>query len=781
MNITGLWDQLVQCICRPPRDDNYNIDELPGGPRSNVACVRKDIKLENKRNQRLECSHCFSPSSWRQHERDSSARIPCVVYCHCNSGSRRDAEEATMYLLSKGISVFCLDFAGSGRSQGEYVTLGAHEVDDLEAAVAHLRQDGITGTVGLWGRSMGAVTALLFSQRDPSIAGIVLDSPFSKLTDLMLELVEEQRLPIPRALYKMALGMMRRSVKKRAHFNIDTVSPIDVVQESFIPALFGHGREDTFIGIHHSQKLHDKYGGEKQLITFPGDHNSMRQDHFYRRVQRFFKAVLIDSPAGRPCKAFAHVKIADSRQLKQDGKASQQQPGWDEDERDYVSEESYTSRASDQTNESTHGLGRVASRPGSFRQDEYDVALAAAIEASLADTSPAGDHAEGGERQTGTGHTAHSSDRAATHVVSGATTSSLHHIIPSNIQDMDPEDAEEAMLAQAITASLIESEPDLKAARQSEIEAAGSAQPLHSPEQPVGASSPPSSTSQTLPIPKWTSADLGITPASTSQVSTPAPGGSSPSQPHPICSTVWTGSSSSRPGSASCRSAMGASPRLSQVSPRLDLMEEPSGEGHLSRSPFAGLAEFADSPSHAVEIPRRDGGMQQARPSGAVMSSMSGDIKLPSTAGQTPVDSWLDSSGRESSGAAAGSSSHREMPTGLEANFSRSLPESSWPDHDHAHAMAMLKRTSSGASGSSVSSGAEWQTAQHSSQPNPSTEMPTSQPGVGAHAATGSNPSPQAPRSGAGNASTFSSRHTQSPKTSEKDPDLLPLSTRGQQ
>ncbi len=73
----------------------------------------------------------------------------------------------------------------------------------------------------------------------------VLDSPFSKLTDLMLELVEEQRLPIPRALYKMALGMMRRSVKKRAHFNIDTVSPIDVVQESYIPALFGTCQESV--------------------------------------------------------------------------------------------------------------------------------------------------------------------------------------------------------------------------------------------------------------------------------------------------------------------------------------------------------------------------------------------------------------------------------------------------------------------------------------------------------------------------------------------------------
>ena len=62
---------------------------------------------------------------------------------------------------------------GSGLSDGEYVTLGAHEVEDLQVAVDHIRQEGLTSTVGLWGRSMGAVTALLYSQRDPSIAGVV--------------------------------------------------------------------------------------------------------------------------------------------------------------------------------------------------------------------------------------------------------------------------------------------------------------------------------------------------------------------------------------------------------------------------------------------------------------------------------------------------------------------------------------------------------------------------------------------------------------------------------
>ena len=39
--------------------------------------------------------------------------LPCVVYCHCNSGSRRDAEEALHLLLPHNITVFYLDFAVS--------------------------------------------------------------------------------------------------------------------------------------------------------------------------------------------------------------------------------------------------------------------------------------------------------------------------------------------------------------------------------------------------------------------------------------------------------------------------------------------------------------------------------------------------------------------------------------------------------------------------------------------------------------------------------------------
>ena len=206
--------------------------------------------------------------------------------------------------MPSGISVFAMDFAGSGLSDGKWVTLGAREVDDLEAVVKFLRTRPFVSTIGLWGRSMGAVTALLYAHRDPTVAGIVLDSPFSRLTDLMMEIVahqvrtravtrykqarardaaphwerretgrprlQPQRISIPKSLLKIALAMMRRSVRKRAGFDLTKVAPIDTAPEAFIPALFSHAQGDDFVPKHHSERLQKAYGGDSNYSERPG-------------------------------------------------------------------------------------------------------------------------------------------------------------------------------------------------------------------------------------------------------------------------------------------------------------------------------------------------------------------------------------------------------------------------------------------------------------------------------------------------------------------------------
>ena len=98
---------------------------------------------------------------------------------------------------------------------------------------------------------MGAVTALLAANEDPSIAGVVLDSPFASLKNLMVELVERwtegSYVGVPRAATRLAVGWIRASIKSRANFDTDDLEVECAAETSFCPALFAHGQDDDFI------------------------------------------------------------------------------------------------------------------------------------------------------------------------------------------------------------------------------------------------------------------------------------------------------------------------------------------------------------------------------------------------------------------------------------------------------------------------------------------------------------------------------------------------------
>ncbi|KAK7292361.1 hypothetical protein RIF29_08139 [Crotalaria pallida] len=281
-------EQLVNFIIRPPRAE-YD-------PKSDLLdqefmlrgkwYQRKDVELKNGRGDVLQCSHYMPIVS------PEGKPLPCVIYCHGNSGCRADASEAAIILLPSNITVFTLDFSGSGISGGEHVTLGWNEKDDLRAVVNFLREDGNVSLIGLWGRSMGAVTCLMYGAEDPSIAGMVLDSPFSDLVDLMMELVDTYKVRLPKFTVKFAIQYMRRAIQKKAKFDISDLNTIKVAKSCFVPALLGHAIDDDFINPHHSDRIFEAYMGDKNIIKFEGDHNSPRPQFYFDSINIFFHNVL---------------------------------------------------------------------------------------------------------------------------------------------------------------------------------------------------------------------------------------------------------------------------------------------------------------------------------------------------------------------------------------------------------------------------------------------------------------------------------------------------------
>lgn len=181
-----------------------------------------------------------------------------MIYMHGNSSCRMEALETVHYLLPQNITMFCFDFSGCGNSGGEYISLGWWERDDVAMIVEHLRANRRVSTIALWGRSMGAVTALLHADRDPSIAGLVLDSPFSNLSKLVNELSYHYT-KLPSFLISPVLKLISSTIKSKANFDIYQLSPKDHVGNSFIPALFATATEDDFIKPHHCKELHEAY------------------------------------------------------------------------------------------------------------------------------------------------------------------------------------------------------------------------------------------------------------------------------------------------------------------------------------------------------------------------------------------------------------------------------------------------------------------------------------------------------------------------------------------
>jgi hypothetical protein len=151
---------------------------------------------------------------------------------------------------------------------------------------------------------MGAVTALMHSHRDPTIAGLVLDSPFASLPDLALDLVERYcAVPLPRWLISGILSLVRTSIQQRAAFDIYDVEPRQFMETAFIPAFFTAGSSDTFVPPTHVQELYEMYAGDKNLVLVDGDHNSTRPKFLHDSISIFFLQTLqvdLPSPADAP-------------------------------------------------------------------------------------------------------------------------------------------------------------------------------------------------------------------------------------------------------------------------------------------------------------------------------------------------------------------------------------------------------------------------------------------------------------------------------------------------
>ena len=286
----GSYDDLWKAIIRPGRDI-YEQSEL--GPFkfeiSNKCYKRTDFELINNRGLKIMCSF------WEPFDEEREKIIlPCVIYLHGNSSSRCEAYAEVKYLLPKNICLFSFDFCGCGKSEGDYISLGYYEKDDVKCIIEYLQKSKKVGKIALWGRSMGAVTAIMYASEHPEdISALVLDSGFYSLKKLIYELVKS-KVNLPDFLIEQVLKKVKETIKEKAGFQLELLETFLYAKNCKTPAFFCHGEDDNFVNQDHCKNLFNDYQGEKKIKIVKGKHNTARPKDLKVEIVSFLEKYIKD-------------------------------------------------------------------------------------------------------------------------------------------------------------------------------------------------------------------------------------------------------------------------------------------------------------------------------------------------------------------------------------------------------------------------------------------------------------------------------------------------------
>lgn len=258
----------VNAIIRPPRAE-YDESALPlvldAG--DNEKYCRFPVNFQNERGQSLVGS-IYYVSKYNPLNGG-----PCIMYLHGNASSQLEGQFLVPNFCPHGLFVFCFDFAGCGESDGDYVSLGYFETQDVNFLIKTLHKQFAMGPFVLWGRSMGAATTLLVD--NPYVIAKISDSSFTSVPDMCAAIAKSMSLPsmfIPAVIW-----FLKKKVLQAADFDLETISPLNCPQEAPVPCVFGHAEGDKFIPFEQCRQLYDNYENPmKHIMILDGGHNSKR-------------------------------------------------------------------------------------------------------------------------------------------------------------------------------------------------------------------------------------------------------------------------------------------------------------------------------------------------------------------------------------------------------------------------------------------------------------------------------------------------------------------------
>ena len=193
-----------------------------------------------------------------------------VILVHGYGRNQQNTWDYAAAYLEHGYEVLTPDLRASGSSEGEYLTMGALESQDIEKWVEKIVAQDPQAKIVLHGVSMGAATVMLASaQQDmpDNLAAVVEDCGYTS-ADAMFAMQLKSLFELPAFPLIDCMDIMCRQKTGAA---LSAAAPIKAVPKTRVPILFIHGDADKLVPYEMMQELYDACGAPvKEKLTVKG-------------------------------------------------------------------------------------------------------------------------------------------------------------------------------------------------------------------------------------------------------------------------------------------------------------------------------------------------------------------------------------------------------------------------------------------------------------------------------------------------------------------------------
>lgn len=219
-----------------------------------------------------------------------------IIMQHGYKANREEMLDEAAMMIRHGYGVIAVDLRAHGESDGQAISFGMYELQDVDAAYRYLlaRPDVDPERIGMLGNSMGASIAILYAAQNPQIKAVVSVSAFASLQDEIATGVRHFTglPPFPFA------PMIQYFAEQETGLRASQIAAIDHIGEiSPRPVFILQGGADTAIPVDSGQRLYDAAGEPRELWYAPQTgHVAFARDfpaEYEQRVAAFFDQYLL--------------------------------------------------------------------------------------------------------------------------------------------------------------------------------------------------------------------------------------------------------------------------------------------------------------------------------------------------------------------------------------------------------------------------------------------------------------------------------------------------------